>query len=46
VVIEVTEVELEKIYAGSLLLPEGWRLGELIWQPAAGSLTPNPAILI
>jgi hypothetical protein len=35
VVIEVTEVELEKICAGSLLLPDGWRLDELIWKPAA-----------
>ncbi len=35
VVIEVTEGEFEKINEGSLPLPDGWRLGEPLYQPTA-----------
>jgi hypothetical protein len=34
VVIEVTESEFEKINAGSLRLPDGWRLSEPIYESA------------
>jgi hypothetical protein len=35
VVVEVTEGEFEKIREGSLQLPEGWRVDELLSEPAA-----------
>jgi hypothetical protein len=35
VVIEVTETEFEKILAGSLPLPDGWRLGDILYPLAA-----------
>lgn len=35
VVIEVTEAEFRKIRAGSLLLPEGWRLGDPLYPSVA-----------
>jgi len=35
VVVEVTEGEFEKIRDGSLQLPEGWRLDEILYEPAA-----------
>lgn len=35
VVIEVTEGEFEKIRAGSLALPDGWRLGDTLYPTAA-----------
>ncbi len=35
VVIEVTEIEFEDIRTGSLLLPDGWRLGDMLY-PSEG----------
>jgi hypothetical protein len=35
VVIEVTEGEFENIRSGKLPLPEGWRLGEILYPSAA-----------
>jgi hypothetical protein len=35
VVIEVTESEFEKIRAGSLPLPDGWRLGDTLYPNVA-----------
>jgi hypothetical protein len=35
VVIEVTEKEFEAICAGTLSLPEGWRLGDTLYPAAA-----------
>lgn len=34
VVIEVTEGEFEKINAGRMHLPDGWRLGETLFPPS------------
>jgi hypothetical protein len=35
VVVEVTEAEFEKITAGTLPLPAGWRLGDTLYPAAA-----------
>jgi hypothetical protein len=35
VVIEVTEAEYESIRSGSLPLPDGWRLGDTLYESAA-----------
>jgi len=35
VIIEVTEGEFESIRAGGLVLPDGWRLGDTLYQSAA-----------
>ncbi len=35
IVVEVTEAEFDQIRAGSLPLPEGWRLGETLYPAAA-----------
>jgi hypothetical protein len=35
VVVEVTEAEFEQINAGTLRLPVGWRLGNLLYSSAA-----------
>ena len=35
VVVEVTEGEFEQIRSGSLPLPEGWRLGDILFSAAA-----------
>jgi hypothetical protein len=35
IVIEVTEAEFERLLAGSLTLPEGWRLGDTLYSQAA-----------
>lgn len=35
VIVEVTEAEFEKITAGTLHLPAGWRLGDTLYPAAA-----------
>ena len=35
IIIEVTEAEFESIRAGGLVLPDGWRLGDTLYQSAA-----------
>lgn len=34
IIVEVTEDEFERIKAGNLTLPQGWRLGETLFPPA------------